>query len=97
MLRDIAILTGGKTITEEINIPLRTILLPDLGQAKKVTVDKNNTVVKGGAKYDQPYLPAHRADSYAHTSPVESTRTHIPPGTHGTLSACASAGPTDRL
>jgi chaperonin GroEL len=63
MLRDIAILTGGKAITEELNIPLRTILLSDLGQAKKITVDKNNTVVEARAKYDQPYLPEQRADS----------------------------------
>ena len=53
MLQDVARLTGGKAITEDLDIPLRNIRISDIGQAKKITIDKNNTVVEGRAKYDQ--------------------------------------------
>ena len=87
MLRDIALLTGGKVITEDLNIQLKNILLCDLGQARKITVDKNNTLVEGRAKYDPLYLPAPRAHSNAYIPPVESLRTSITRGPPGTLSA----------
>ena len=49
MLEDIATLTGGKAITEDLGIKLENIKLEDLGQAKKVTIDKDNTtIVEGG-------------------------------------------------
>ncbi|MDE0576939.1 MAG: chaperonin GroEL [Opitutales bacterium] len=51
MLRDLAILTGGRCITEDLGIKLENIQLADLGQTKRVTVDKENTVlVEGGGK-----------------------------------------------
>ena len=51
MLRDLAILTGGRCITEDLGIKLENIQLADLGQIKRVTVDKENTVlVEGGGK-----------------------------------------------
>ena len=51
MLEDIAILTGGKAITEDLGIKLENIKLEDLGKAKKVVVDKDNTtLVEGGGK-----------------------------------------------
>jgi chaperonin GroEL len=51
MLEDIAILTGGKAITEDLGIKLENIKLEDLGRAKKVVVDKDNTtLVEGGGK-----------------------------------------------
>jgi len=51
MLEDIAILTGGKAITEDLGIKLENIKLEDLGKAKKVVVDKDNTtIVEGGGK-----------------------------------------------
>ena len=51
MLQDIAILTGGKAITEDLGIKLESIQLTDLGRAKKVVVDKDNTtIVEGGGK-----------------------------------------------
>ena len=51
MLQDIAILTGGKAITEDLGIKLETIQLQDLGRAKKVVVDKDNTtIVEGSGK-----------------------------------------------
>jgi chaperonin GroEL len=49
MLEDIAILTGGKAITEDLGIKLENIKLDDLGKAKKVVVDKDNTTLVEGA------------------------------------------------
>jgi len=49
MLEDIAILTGGKAITEDLGIKLENIKLEDLGRAKKVVVDKDNTTIVEGA------------------------------------------------
>jgi len=49
MLEDLAILTGGKAVTEDLGIKLESIKLDDLGQAKKVTIDKDNTTVIEGA------------------------------------------------
>jgi chaperonin GroEL len=48
MLQDIAILTGGKDITEDLGIKLENVQLADLGQAKKITVDKDNTTIVEG-------------------------------------------------
>ena len=53
MLQDIAILTGGKAITEDLGIKLENVQMGDLGQAKKLTVDKDNTTIvegKGSSK-----------------------------------------------
>lgn len=51
MLEDIAILTGGKMISEELGIKLDSIELKDLGQAKRITVEKEaTTIVEGGGK-----------------------------------------------
>ena len=49
MLEDLAILTGGKAITEDLGIKLESVKLDDLGQAKKVTIDKDNTTIIEGA------------------------------------------------
>jgi chaperonin GroEL len=49
MLEDIAILTGGRAITEDLGIKLENIKLEDLGKAKKVTIDKDNTTIVEGA------------------------------------------------
>ena len=49
MLEDIAILTGGKMIAEELGIKLESVTLEDLGRAKRITVDKENTTIVGGA------------------------------------------------
>jgi chaperonin GroEL len=49
MLEDIATLTGGKALTEDLGVKLENIKLEDLGKAKKVTIDKDNTtIVEGG-------------------------------------------------
>jgi chaperonin GroEL len=54
MLEDIAILTGGKVISEDLGIKLESVKLEDLGRAKKITIDKDNTtIVEGnGKQYD---------------------------------------------
>ncbi|HEY7956984.1 MAG TPA: chaperonin GroEL, partial [Polyangia bacterium] len=49
MLEDIAVLTNGKAVTEDLGIRLESIAIADLGQAKKVTVDKDNTTIIEGA------------------------------------------------
>ncbi|MBN2430498.1 MAG: chaperonin GroEL [Acidobacteria bacterium] len=51
MLEDIAILTGGKVISEDLGIKLENVRLEDLGRAKRVTIDKDNTtIVEGSGK-----------------------------------------------
>src|ERR1700757_4945420 len=49
MLEDIATLTGGKAITEDLGLKLENLKLDDLGKAKKVTIDKDNTTIVEGA------------------------------------------------
>jgi chaperonin GroEL len=49
MLRDIAVLTGGNVISEDLGIKLENVTLNDLGQAKRVTIDKENTTIVEGA------------------------------------------------
>jgi len=49
MLEDMAVLTGGCVVTEEIGIKLETLTLEDLGRATRVVVDKDNTTIIGGA------------------------------------------------
>jgi chaperonin GroEL len=49
MLEDISILTGGRAVTEDLGIRLDTLKVEDLGQAKRVTVDKDNTTIIEGA------------------------------------------------
>jgi len=53
MLDDIAILTGGKAITEDLGIKLENLHIEDLGRAKKIVIDKDNTtIVEGAGKHD---------------------------------------------
>ena len=47
LLQRIARLAGGKTITEGFDLQLKNMQISDLGQAKRITIDKNNTVVEG--------------------------------------------------
>jgi len=49
MLEDISILTGGKVISEDLGIKLENVQLSDLGRAKKITIDKDNTTIVEGA------------------------------------------------
>jgi chaperonin GroEL len=51
MLEDIAILTGGKVIAEELGLKLENTVISDMGKAKRITIDKDNTtIVEGGGK-----------------------------------------------
>src|SRR3954464_3025470 len=49
MLKDIAVLTGGQAITEDLGIKLESVTLKDLGRAKRVSIDKDNTTIVDGA------------------------------------------------
>ena len=66
MLEDIAILTGGKAITEDLGIKLENVQIEDLGKAKKIVIDKDNTtIVEGGGKrggYRRSREAASRSD-----------------------------------
>jgi chaperonin GroEL len=53
MLQDIATLTGGKALTEDLGIKLENVKMEDLGQAKKITIDKDNTtIIEGKGNHD---------------------------------------------
>ena len=52
MLQDIAILTGGQVVSEDLGIKLENVTLKDLGTAKRVTIDKDNTTIVDGAGQD---------------------------------------------
>src|SRR4051794_3979418 len=49
MLKDIAVLTGGQAITDDLGLKLESVALKDLGRAKKITLDKDNTTIVQGA------------------------------------------------
>jgi chaperonin GroEL len=49
MLQDIAVLTGGKMIAEELGVKLETVTMNDLGRAKRIVIDKDNTTIIDGA------------------------------------------------
>jgi chaperonin GroEL len=49
MLQDIAILTGGQVVSEDMGLKLENVQITDLGQAKSITIDKDNTTIVGGA------------------------------------------------
>jgi chaperonin GroEL len=54
MLEDIAVLTGGKCITEDLGIKLESVTIADLGKAKRIVVDKDNTtIIDGAGKQDE--------------------------------------------
>ena len=62
-LQDIAVLTGGQLIAEELGLKLEKISLGDLGRAKRVVVDRENTTIVGGAGAKQAIERALRRDS----------------------------------
>jgi chaperonin GroEL len=53
MIEDIAVLTGGRAITEDLGIKLENIQMEDLGMAKQIKIDKDNTTIVGGAGSDE--------------------------------------------
>ena len=60
MLEDIAILTGGQVISEDLGIKLENVTLDMLGQAKRVRVEKENTTIIDGAGKKETSRPAAR-------------------------------------
>ena len=65
MLEDIAILTDGKAITEDLGLKLENIRVEDLGSAKKVTIDKDNTTIVEGERHAGRHRGAGQADPRA--------------------------------
>src|SRR5216683_2632123 len=93
MLQDIAILTGGKAITEDLGIKLENVQMADLGQAKKITVDKDNTtLIEGKGKHNETEMKEKKARvedaMHATRAAVEEG---IVPGGGVALSRCVSA------
>ena len=64
-MEDIAILTGGKVITEDLGIKLENVKLEDLGRAKRITIDKENTTIVEGARQEGRHPGPHRPDHAA--------------------------------
>ena len=62
MLQDMAVLTGGQVISEELGLKLERASLEQLGRAKRVVVDKDNTTIIGGAGIAEADRRSHRAD-----------------------------------
>ena len=71
ILREIALVTGAKAIGEGVDIPLRNVQVSDLGLARKITVDKNHTMVEGRTNYDRlSFEPVSCTQANAYASPV---------------------------
>jgi chaperonin GroEL (HSP60 family) len=80
MLQDIARLTGGKAITEDFDIQLKNIQISDLGQARKITIGKNHTIVEGRMQYERPcYELEPCLHSNAQSSSVPSSPSRVIP------------------
>ncbi len=62
MLKDIAVLTGGQAITEDLGLKLESLTLKDLGRAKRITIDKDNTTIVEGAGKKADIEGAREAD-----------------------------------
>ena len=84
MLEDIAILTGGKAITEDLGIKLENLTLEDLGRAKKITIDKDNTTIiegagtKNGDRGPRQAAPRRRSRTRRPTTTARSCRSGSP-------------------
>ena len=85
MLEDIAILTGGQLISEDLGIKLENVTLDMLGKAKKVTITKDDTTIVDGA--------GDKADDRGAASPRSSARSRTPPPTT-TRKSCRNAWPS---
>ncbi len=88
LLHDIALLTGAKAIMQGLDTQLKYIQIPDLGQAKKVVIDKNRTVIESTAIYHQrcssePLKSSTVADSSQNTKREYSSIIWGEPGTDG--------------
>ncbi|MFZ0479167.1 MAG: hypothetical protein WAL71_08455 [Terriglobales bacterium] len=78
ILQEIALVTGARTIGKEIDIQLRNIQISDLGRARKITVNKNHTVVEGPAKHRRlSFEPESLAPASVYASPAQSAQTQM--------------------
>ena len=83
MLEDIATLTGGKAVTEDLGIKLENVKMEDLGKAKKITIDKDNTtIVEGGGKPSRDRGP-RQADPRSSGRHLVRLRSREAPGAFG--------------
>jgi chaperonin GroEL len=97
MLEDIATLTGGKVISEDLGIKLESITLEDLGKAKKITIDKENTTIVEGAVRARPSTAASkrsatRSKKRPPTTTVKSSRS-VSPSSSAVLPSSRSVPP----
>ncbi len=65
MLQDIAVLTGGQAISEDLGIKLENVTIGMLGEAKKVMIDKENTTDHQRLGQEEGHQGSHRADQGA--------------------------------
>ena len=63
MLEDIAVMTGGKVISDDMGVKLESITVEDLGQAVKITIDKDNTTIVDGGGERLGYRRSRQIDS----------------------------------
>jgi chaperonin GroEL (HSP60 family) len=87
MLQYIAILTGGRAITEDLDVNLKNMQISDLGWARKIIISKSNTVIEGRTEHHQVCFQPKIGARSAYTSLVHSSPTQIIGAPRGTLSA----------
>ena len=73
MLQDIARLTGGRVITEDLDIQMKNVQISSLGQAGKITIDKNHTIIEGRAAHSNVSRNAFSHSSTSWVSSMQST------------------------
>ena len=81
MMEDIAVLTGGKFITEDLGIKLENVSIDDLGKAKRVSIDKENTTIVEGAGKSNDIQRPRLADSPSDRGDHQRLRSREAPGT----------------
>jgi chaperonin GroEL len=84
MLEDIAILTGGQVVSEDLGIKLENITLQDLGKAKRINIDKDNTTIVDGAGSRSAWKAASSRSAPRSTRPLPTT----------TVKSCRSVWPS---
>ena len=83
MLQDIAVLAGGQVVSEDIGLKLENVAMEQLGSAKRVVVDKDNTTIIGGAGDPGPDSRAHRTNTARDRKNNQRLRSRETPGTAG--------------
>ncbi len=83
MLKDIAVLTGGQVIAEELGLKLENVTMSDLGRAKTITIDKDNTTIVGGAGKKDKIKARHRGDPRPDRGHHQRLRPREAPGAPG--------------